>query len=241
MVSIGVKLGSDVMNADCKSDFICGSGSPCGTSGTAGIPAMYSSFIGGGTRNTVSRGSSSIVGGTDNTLGAESSFIGGGEANAISNTSKTSFIGGGTNNAIGAVGGVATINSAIVGGSGNIIDDTGAITTNSIVGGGDQNFIGAGASYASIFGGQLNQVTGAYSSILGGSGNNDGGFNYVGIFGQNVNGVMNNAFHAEEIVLQNIPVDTTATGTGPYATLPSGALYTNVATPSFLGRTVYVK
>ena len=46
------------------------------------------------------------------------------------------------------------------------------------------------------------------------------GFNYVGIFGQNVNGVMNNAFHAEEYVGQNIP-----DGSVSYGILPAGAFY----------------
>jgi hypothetical protein len=132
--------------------------------------------------------------------------------------------------------------SFIGGGSNNHIDATGAATTYGVIGGGQNNMVAAGTNHSSIFGGDGNNVSGSCSTILGGSGNNDGGFAYAGIFGQAVTGVMNNALHIEELVIQNIPVDTTATGSGPYALLPIGALYTTAAPlAGFKMRTIYIK
>jgi hypothetical protein len=66
-----------------------------------------------------------------------------------------------------------------------------------------------------IAGGRCNTVSGTYSAILGGFGNNDAGFNAAGIFGQNVTAVASNTFHVECLNAVNTPP---VTG-GPF---PSG-------------------
>ena len=112
------------------------------------------------------------------------------------------------------------IGNFIGGGEINQIDDGGAATSHSLIGGGQNNCICAGTNHSSIFGGNRNMVSGSFSSILGGSSNCDNGLDYVGIFGQNVTGVMNNAFHANNFVAQNMC--SAAGGSGPFAT---GTLY----------------
>jgi len=88
----------------------------------------------------------------------------------------------------------------------NTFCDPGVLTqTLSSLGGGLDTGIISG-NFSSIFGGQNNTVTGNCSAIFGGTGNNDGGLNYVGIFGQSVTGVISNAFHAENLVAQNMPL-----------------------------------
>jgi hypothetical protein len=68
--------------------------------------------------------------------------------------------------------------------------------------------------------------------------NNDGGFTNVHIAGSNVTAVMANALHAEEIVLTNIPVVTTAFA---YGTLLPGQLYTCFAPNSgFLCSPIFI-
>ena len=202
-------------------------------------------FIGGGNGNTISSFSNnSFIGsGQGNSLGlggagADCSFIGGGFSNCIIGIG--SFIGGGGwCNPTGPVFHGNTICgdfSFIGGGSDNFIDNTGAATTYGVIGGGQCNLVCAGTSHSSIFSGYQNKISGSCSSVLGGSGSCDNGFNYVGIFGQNVIGVMNNAFHAEELVLQNIPDGATA-----YAGLPTGALYYLPVGTGVGSKTVYVK
>jgi hypothetical protein len=56
-----------------------------------------------------------------------------------------------------------------------------------------------------ITGGRCNTVSGTYSAILGGFGNNDAGFNAAGIFGQNVTAVASNSFHVECLNAVNTP------------------------------------
>ena len=85
-------------------------------------------------------------------------------------------------------------------------DQTTCLVSFGIIGRGQPNKVFTGTNHSSIFSGQNNTVSGSCSAILGGSGNNDNGFNYVGIFGQNVTGVINNAFHAENLVAQNMPL-----------------------------------
>jgi hypothetical protein len=51
-----------------------------------------------------------------------------------------------------------------------------------------------------------NTLTGSFSAILGGSGNNDAGFNFVGIYGIGITAVASRAFHAENYVVQNMPL-----------------------------------
>jgi len=89
-----------------------------------------------------------------------------------------------------------------------------------VIGGGDKNCIYNGANYASVLGGGSNHVSGSFSSILGGCGNSDGGFNWAGVFGCNVTGVLPCAFHANNFVAQNMA--------GPYTgtpLVPTGGLY----------------
>lgn len=52
---------------------------------------------------------------------------------------------------------------------------------------------------------------------------------------------MANAFHTEEIVLTNIPVDPVPGGGPIYLGLPAGALYTTVAAPGYAARPLYIK
>ncbi len=113
---------------------------------------------------------------------------------------------------------------------------------NGIIGGGQNNCVFPGTNHSSIFSGQFNKVSGSCSSVLGGSGNNDGGFPYTGMYGCNLTAsLVGCAFWVNELIVPNMPVD--ATGTGAYLSLPSGALYTCVlaSTPSYLGRPVFIK
>lgn len=56
-----------------------------------------------------------------------------------------------------------------------------------------------------ILGGCNNHICGNFNAILGGSGNSISNFDYVGIFGCNVLAVRDEAFHANNYVIQNIP------------------------------------
>ncbi len=67
----------------------------------------------------------------------------------------------------------------------------------------------------SIEGGHNYTTTGACSSILGGSGNNDGGLNNVFIAGNGITAVTPNTFHVEYLNAVNTPV------AGPF---PSGTM-----------------
>ena len=83
------------------------------------------------------------------------------------------------------------------------------------------NFIGVGRG---------NRVSGPYSSILGGSGCNDNGFNYAGLYGQNVNAVANNTFHIEGLNANAIPF-----GGGGIPGLPAGTVYWDFDTVNIPG------
>jgi hypothetical protein len=50
-----------------------------------------------------------------------------------------------------------------------------------------------------------NIVSGAYSSILGGTGNNDGGFTNAHIVGSGINAVLANTLHANALWANAIP------------------------------------
>ena len=90
----------------------------------------------------------------------------------------------------------------------------------SSIAGGWGNTINPGGSCSFIAGGLNNVVAGAYSSILGGSGNNDNGLPYTGMFGCNLNAVTRGcAFWANELIVPDMPDQSVAAG------LPSGALY----------------
>jgi len=57
-----------------------------------------------------------------------------------------------------------------------------------------------------ILGGCNNHICGNFNAIVGGSGNSISGFDYVGIFGCNVLAVRDEAFHANNYVIQNIAI-----------------------------------
>jgi hypothetical protein len=105
-----------------------------------------------------------------------------------------------------------------------------------VIGGGDKNCIYNGANYASVLGGGSNHVSGSFSSILGGSGNSDGGFNYVGVFGESVTGVAPNTFHVECLNACATPI---YTGPSPF---PYGTIFAyNGATPPVDSYLLYVQ
>ena len=193
------------------------------------------SFIGGGTGNKVTGFASSIVGGETNTAISDKSFVGGGSHNNVYIASDCSFIGGGTTNSIGdsSVGGTSpAIFSFIGGGSGNCIDSVGSGSAYGTIGGGKDNCIFPGTSHSSIFSGDTNSVSGSCSSILGGSNNNDGGFAFVGMYGNTLTATKSpasygvpSAFWVDSLVAPSIPLVTILT----YPNLPVGALYITAA------------
>jgi len=186
--------------------------------------SVYSQWV----RNTLpanSERSRTINGGDEESHLRSMTFVwGGGRDTHGDSTSDPSFIGGGQCNNVG-LGGSGAPFSGIVGGQCNIIDDTGAATNYGIIGGGFCNCVCAGTNHSSIFSGECNMVTGNCSQIFGGLCNCDGGYNYVGIFGCCVTGAMHNAFHANNIVGQNIPIGTCPGGiiTQPFG--PTGMLW----------------
>lgn len=120
----------------------------------------------------------------------------------------------------------------------NTFCDPGVLTqTLSYFGGGlDTGIISV--NFSSIFGGQNNTVTGNCSAIFCGSGNSDGGFSNVFIAGSGITGIVNNAFHTEEIVLTNIAV---ANSLPSYLLLQPGQLYTSCAPNSgFLCSPIFI-
>ncbi len=151
----------------------------------------------------------------------------GSPAPASTDCATLSFIGGGGNNSITPPAATNIDGSAIVSGR-----------TNQIA-----------SNCAFIGGGNNNILTGDYSAILGGANNSDGGNSFTGIFGNNLIATTSpatmgvpSAMWVDELVIQNLPVDTTVGGTGIYASLPIGALYTNVAIGGgFLARQVFIK
>lgn len=110
-----------------------------------------------------------------------------------------------------------------------------------VIGGGQENTISAGAQHSFIGGGINNVVNANCGAILGGE-NNTVNHAYAGVFGNGVTSVMANAFHAEELVLGNIPVDPVPGGGAVFASLPNGAFYTTAAPGGpFLSRPVDIK
>jgi hypothetical protein len=190
---------------------------------------------------------SGIVSGEDNHIATGSwSIIGGGSDNFIDTDTNHSFIGGGHQNAINH----GNVNSVIGGGNNNIINATPAIASPlGVIGGGQNNLIAPGVLSGAILGGDANNISGSFSAVLGGQNNNDGGFPFTGMYGNGLiatvgtgaTGAPSN-FWVDELIAANIPVDTTPGGTGIYALLPVGALYTTgpIGSP-FLGRPVFVK
>lgn len=78
---------------------------------------------------------------------------------------------------------------------------------------GDYSFVGV----------YKNTVAANYSAILGGSGNNDGGNPYVGIYGQNITNTCSGYFHVNSLIAQNI--QPTSGGTAPPLGALPGTLY----------------
>jgi hypothetical protein len=220
--------GSSIINGECNEIYggksvigtgVCnriGSPSFCGTSfngilsGTCNIIDFggENAFIGAGAQNQVFGSKSSITAGVSNKVASTYSFVGNGEANTINCGSECSFLGGGYSNNMGSgiVGDLGAIGSFMGGGESNCIDsDDNFGTTYAAIGGGQFNKVCLNTNHSSIFSGMQNTVRGNCSSILGGEGNDDGGIDYVGIFGCGVTGVVTKAFHANNYVAQNMP------------------------------------
>jgi hypothetical protein len=154
------------------------------------------------------------------TIGSCQSIIVGGDCNNIFSGSNGSFIGGGYINHIGS-NTEGSIFGVIGGGCCNLIDSTVANPSSfGIIAGGFSNTVCAGATHSSIFSGSINCVAGNFSVILGGTGNSDGGFNNVGIFGQTITASAANTFYVNCLNANSIP--------GPYAAppgLPMGTIW----------------
>ena len=84
--------------------------------------------------------------------------------------------------------------------------------------------------YNSFFigGGQGNTITGSYSAIVGGKGNDEGGMGFTGMYGNGLIATVSpttmgvpSAFWVDELVVPNIPVILTP---GGLSSLPFGAL-----------------
>src|SRR6185312_2812354 len=185
-------------------------------------------FIGGGQCNGVFRDLAAVVGGCQNSAHSCMSFIGGGGVNNIFIKSDCSFLGGGSLNGIGDSS-VSPVNFAtesfLGGGSMNCIDAVGANTKFGVIGGGQSNKVCAGTNHSSIFSGKGNTVSGSCSSILGGSGNSDGGFGYVGIFGQGITAPLPNTFYTNCLNACSTPLYIFGgfpTGTISYFPAPGG-------------------
>ena len=148
------------------------------------------------------------------------SFIGGGNANLVNNNAVASFIGGGDTNA------VSSNHSGIGAGTGNNINTNGRC---SFIGGGQANQILQQGNHSFIGGGNGNTINADCGAILGGSGNTVN-HAWAGVFGQNVTTAMQNAFHTNELVLQNIQAGNPVTCAPPAGAVP-GKLYFVVVAP----------
>jgi hypothetical protein len=110
-----------------------------------------SSFIGGGTYNTITDSQwSTIGGGESNTISSTDAFIGAGQNNSA--TGQTSFVGSGYQN-------VASGYGAFVGAGNSIVYTSASLTSGQNNASGTDSFIGAG---------DLNLVSGNGSAIVGG-------------------------------------------------------------------------
>jgi len=208
----------------CEANFIGGGGGH-------NITGAYSTIVGGSCNGTEG-GCTFIGGGWNNIIGIHSdlSNISGGGANSIT-FSTYSFIGGGCQNVIYSVGiGACDMCFNFIGGGGQncIVSNTSASANYAAIGGGEQNTVCANTNHASIFGGINNCVAGSCSSILGGSGNSDGGFSFIGMYGNGLVATkapsaygVPSAFWVDTLVAPSIPLVTPLT----YANLPTGALY----------------
>lgn len=150
----------------------------------------------------------SLAGGCQNIIcGVQFGTIPGGAINRVDNAA--SIISGGGISAGGVFNTVSNDSSGILAGRGNTV--TGR--NGSVIGGESNNTSG---TWSGISNGCCNLVSGDFSSILGGS-NNISCLAYSGIFGCAITSSMACAFHANRIVVTQLP--SSATG------LTSGALY----------------
>lgn len=131
-------------------------------------------LIAGGFSNTISFAGFGndtgrvIVGGSQNTIslgGNEHASIVGGNNNFIGVLASYAFLGGGRNNSCTGA------DSTLVGGNSNRIGNGSYQTaTQCFLGGGQSNIIEVNSTYSVLAGGQSNQVTASFASILGGQG-----------------------------------------------------------------------
>jgi hypothetical protein len=134
-----------------------------------------SGLVFGSTTNTITEATNGydvIVAGYSNTVTSGTSepnygysFIGSGAENQIKGGTGAASILGGWQNVIDSWGWA----EAIVGGQGNLIEETSEATFYSFIGGGENNYISG--EYGFIGGGAWNDVRGLYSTIAGGDGN----------------------------------------------------------------------
>ncbi len=134
--------------------------------------------------------------------------------------------------------------SLIAGGGNNCITPPPAATNidGSAIVGGRTNQIASNCAF--IGGGNNNILTGDYSAILGGNGNNDNGIPFTGMYGNNLSAIPflasppPSALWVDELIVPNIPVVLTPAA---YMNLPLGALYTTAVPGSgYLASPVYV-
>lgn len=67
-------------------------------------------------------------------------------------------------------------------------------------------------NYFSVRGENNEMQSGNFNAILGGSDNVINGFNYVGMFGHGVTAVRDEAFHANNYLIKDIPITSTIIG-----------------------------
>lgn len=194
-------IGGGARNKACSQLSFIGNG----TDNTTGL-GFTNNFIGSGNQNAVNSSCSAIVGGANNNTSSHYSFIGGGVNNFISTPFVNGVIGGGWNNE------VISCYSSIVGGECNCIVNAAmaGVENHNFIGGGCHNLIGithnTGSCFSSIVGGCTNCIEeGFFNSILGGGENYiPVGFDYSSVVGCRVIPVTSCAFHANQLVSQNI-------------------------------------
>jgi hypothetical protein len=161
-----------------------------------------------GTANCINSIHASLAGGCSNLIcGVQFGTIPGGAFNRVDNAAFP-IVGGGIS-AGGAFNTVSSDDGGILAGRGNTV--TGC--RSSVIGGESNNTSG---SRSGISFGCCNLVSGDFSSIMGGS-NNNSCLPYSGIFGCAITSSMACAFHANRLVVTQLPNSSSG--------LPSGALW----------------
>jgi hypothetical protein len=167
--------------------------------GTNIIYNTNNSFIGGGISNTISgltsqTGFQTIVGGRSNKIYGNSTnwgaFIGGGEENVIRRSDNVGILSGWYNKILGSSNSISSNHSSIVGGNGNLINDS----RSSTIGGGSGNTI---------------KTNSHYSSILGGDGNTISGLTNTHIIGSNITASTSNTTYVNDLNINDIVTGTT--------------------------------